>query len=123
MAKRKKRGPPRRAKTSYAEELHRKKALGFEIVSDWTAQLCLDTLAMVLNDPDVMGRDTFGAKRLMRICEAFNEKYAVTKLALRDHEDSDYIRAKIDQAQAKIFGPDYLHWQDRYPYWDERDTY
>ena len=123
MAKRKKRGPPQRAKTSYAEELHRKKALGFEIVSDWTAQLCLDTLAMVLNDPDVMGRDTFGAKRLMRVCEAFKEKYAVTKLALRDHEDSDYIRAKIDQAQAKIFGPDYLRWQDRYPYWDERDTY
>lgn len=123
MAKKKRTGLPQRGKNAYAAELTRKRALGYEIVSDWTAQLCLDTLAMVLNDPDVMGRDAFGAKRLMRICEAFNEKYAVTKLALRDHEDSDYIRAKIDQAQAKIFGPDYLHWQDRYPYWDERDTY
>lgn len=34
-----------------------------------------------------------------------------------------YWRVKIDQAQERIFGPDYLHWQERYSYWDERDTY
>lgn len=123
MGSKKRRGPPQRHKNAYAEELYRKKALGFEIVSDWTAQLCLDTLAMVLNDPEVMGRDTFGAKRLMRICEAFNKKYETTKLALRSSDDADYIRAKIDQEQARIFGPEYLHWQERYPYWDENDTY
>lgn len=123
MGSKKRCGPPQRHKNAYAEELHRKKALGFEIVSDWTAQLCLDTLAMVLNDPEVMGRDTFGAKRLMRICEAFNKKYEITKLALRSSDDADYIRAKIDQKQARIFGPEYLHWQERYPYWDENDTY
>lgn len=32
-------------------------------------------------------------------------------------------RAKIDQAQARIFGPDYLRWHERYAYWDEHDTY
>ena len=25
--------------------------------------------------------------------------------------------------EERIFGPDYLHWQERYSYWDERDTY
>lgn len=123
MAKKKRRGPPQRTKNAYAQELQQKKALGYEIVSAWTAQLCMDTVAMILNDKEVMGRDTFGATRLMRVCEAFREQWAVNKKALEKCDEADYIRTKIDQAQAHIFGPDYLHWQDRYDFWDENDVY
>lgn len=123
MAGKKRRGPPQKRKGAYAEELKQRKQLGFEIVSDWTAQLCLDTLAEVLNDKDVMGRDTFGAKRLMRICEAFNKRWEINRIALLNHPEAEYRRVKIDQAQAAIFGPDYLHWHERYHYWDERDQY
>jgi hypothetical protein len=123
MANKKRKGPAQRSKTSYAESLQRKQQLGVEIVAAWTAQLCLDTLAMVLNDSKVMGHDTFGAKRLMRICEAFNEQYAINQQALAKCDEAEYRRVKIDQAQADIFGPAYLHWQERYPYWDEHDTY
>lgn len=123
MAGKKRYGPPQRGRTSYAAELKRKKELGYEIVSDWTAQLCLDTIAMVLNDPAVMGRDVFGVKRLMRICEAFNKQYAINKQALQKCDEAEYRRVKIDQVQADIFGSDYLHWHERYPYWDEHDTY
>ena len=68
MAGKKRRRPPQKGKNAYAAELQRKKALGYEIVSSWTAQLALDTIAMVLNDPEVMGSDTFGATRLRRVC-------------------------------------------------------
>lgn len=33
----KKKGPPSRGKNAYAKEIQRKKQLGVEIVSDWTA--------------------------------------------------------------------------------------
>ena len=54
MAKSKKRGPAQKSKSSYAQELQIKKQLGANIIADWTAQLCLDTMAIVLNDPEVM---------------------------------------------------------------------
>lgn len=123
MKNKKRRGPVQRTRTTYAEELKRKKALGYEIISDWTAQLCLDTIAMVLNDSEVMGKDTLGATRLMRVCEAFNKLWPLNLQALQKCDEADYRRVKIDQAQAKIFGPDYLHWHERYPHWDERDKY
>lgn len=123
MAKSKRRGPPQRAKNSYAQELKAKRQLGADIIADWTAQLCLDTMAQVLNDSAVMGHNALGAKRLMRVCEAFNERYAKNRLALSKSDEADYWRVKIDQSQERIFGPEYLHWQERYVYWDEHDTY
>ena len=114
---------PRKGKNAYAAELQRKKALGFEIVSSWTAQLALDTIAMVLNDPEVMGSDTFGATRLQRVCEGFNKLWPTSQKALEKSDEAEYYRVKIDQAQERIFGPDYLRWHERYEYWDEHDTY
>ena len=82
MAKSKKRGPAQKSKSSYAQELQIKKQLGANIIADWTAQLCLDTMAIVLNAPEVMGHSALGSKRLMRVCEAFNELFDKTRLAL-----------------------------------------
>ena len=123
MAGKKKKAPPMRGKNAYAKELKIKRELGAEIIRDWTAQLALDTIAMVLNDPKIMGHDVFGAKRLERVCQGFNALWSDHLLALAKHDEAEYWRTKIDQAQARIFGPDYLHWQERYPYWDEKDTY
>ncbi len=124
MAKTKKRrGPAQKSKTSYAAELQRKKELGIEIVQDWTAQLCLDVMAQVLNDPEVMGHGTLGAKRLMRVCEAFNKIWPKALLAFTKSDEAEYVRVKIDEIQKRIFGPEYLHWHERYRDWDENDTY
>lgn len=123
MAGKKRKAPQQRGKNAYAKELQEKKRLGYEIAQDWTAQLALDTIAMVLNDPDVMGRDVLGKARLMKVCEGFNKLWPDHLLALSAHDEAEYWRVKIDQAQARIFGPEYLHWHERYPYWDEKDTY
>lgn len=114
---------PRKGKNAYAIELQYKKTLGFKIVSSWTAQLALDTIAMVLNDPEVMGSDTFGATRFQRVCEGFNKLWPTSQKALEKSDEAEYYRVKIDQAQERIFGPDYLRWHERYEYWDEHDTY
>lgn len=123
MSKKGRSSLPRKCKNAYAAELQRKKALGFEIVSSWTAQLALDTIAMVLNDPEVMGSDVFGAARLRRVAEGFNKLWPISQKALEKSDEAEYYRVKIDQAQERIFGPDYLRWHERYDYWDEHDTY
>lgn len=123
MAGKKKKVLPKPEKKSYAKELRARQDRGMQIIQDWTAQLALDTIAMVLNDREIMGRNTFGAKRLARVCAGFNALWHKHLLALAKHDEADYWRTKIDQAQASIFGPDYLHWQERYPYWDENDAY
>lgn len=123
MAGNKKRFPQTSGKNAYAKKLQVRQKVGLEIMSDWTAQLALDTIAIVLNNPEVMGRDVFGAKRLKKVCAAFNKLWPKVLRALTKSPEAEYWRAKIDEAQARIFGPDYLHWQERYPYWDEHDTY
>lgn len=123
MSSKKKRGSSARGRNAYAKELKARKELRTEIIQDWTAQLALDTIILVLNDPEYMGRDVFGAKRLEKVCEGFYARWPDHLLALTDHDESEYWRTKIDQAFARIFGPEYMHWQDRYPYWDENDTY
>lgn len=110
--------PPNRGQT-YAQRLTQRREARDHIIQMWTAQLVLDVIAGVLNDPAVMGRSAMGAKRLTRVSEAFNERFPEYLQAITRNPESDYIRAKIDQQQARIFGPDYLRWPERYEYWEE----
>lgn len=111
------------AKNAYAKKLLARRNMIDTIIQNWTAQLALDIIAEVLNDPDVMGRDVLGAKRLERVCDGFNKLWPNYSRALTDHPEADYWRKKIDEVQEKIFGPDYLHWPERYDGWDKRDKY
>lgn len=110
-------------KNAYAKELKIKRDLGIEIIRDWSAQLTLDLIAIILNDPEIMGHDVFGAKRLTRICEGFNALWPDAVLALAKHDEAEYWRTKIEQKQRQIFGENYLRWHERYRYWDEKDMY
>lgn len=123
MPGKKKRVPPQRTKNAFAKRIKKHREQSLDIMQAWTAQLALDTIAIVLNDPKVMGHDVFGAKRLEKVCAGFNAAWPDHILAILDHDESDYWRTKIDQALARIYGPSYLHWQERYPWWDKNDTY
>ncbi|MBO6266965.1 MAG: hypothetical protein J6M06_01900 [Synergistaceae bacterium] len=110
-------------RTPQADILTARRKRGLEIMSDWTVQLALDVIAEVLNNREVMGHDVFGAKRLMRVCEAFNKVWPDRIKALTTHDEAEAQRVIVDQKQARIFGPDYLRWHERYPWWDQNDTY
>lgn len=64
-------------KNAYAKELMARKQLRVEIIQDWMGQLCLDVMTLVLNDPDVMGKNVMGKGRLQKIGEAFNRYMGV----------------------------------------------
>lgn len=107
-------------KNEYAKRLRERKAKEAKMVELWTAQLCLDVMALVLNDPEVMGRDVFGKDRLQKICAAFNELYSDAFTAMSSDPAASYVREKLDDRLEKIFGPDFERWEKRYYLWDDR---
>ena len=114
-----KRNPaPRRGQT-YTAQLTERRLARDRVIQMWTAQLVLDVMAGVLNDPAVLGSGALGAQRLTRVSAAFNARFPDYLQTLTRNPESDYIRDRIDRQQARIFGPDFLPWEERYEYWSD----
>lgn len=90
----------------------------FEVGCDTTAQQFFDYLCIVLNDPDVMGKDVFGAKRIKKVHEALREVDKHFSEAFVNSQESDYYQEKLDAALRNIFG-EIEPFSKRYPYMRE----
>lgn len=104
-------------KNAYLEKRNRERALATEIVQRWTAQLCLDVITIVLNDPEVMGKDVFGPQRLQKVGEAFNAQYHNWVVGLSPDVTSSYVREKMDERLERIWGEGLKRWPERYDFW------
>jgi hypothetical protein len=87
----------------------------FEAGCDITAQQFFDFLCLVLNDPDIMGKDVFGAKRLLKIHEALKATDKQFSEAFVNSQDTDYYQEKLDARLKDIFG-EIDPFKVRYPY-------
>ena len=68
-------------------------------------QQILDMVSLVLRDPEIMGKDTFGKDRLLKVvmgCGEYIDKY---QDAWQKTDETDYVRAKLDAALADAYGP------------------
>lgn len=90
----------------------------FEAGCEITAQQFFDYLCIVLNDPDVMGKDVFGANRLNKIHEALKKTDKYFSEAFVNSEESDYYQEKLDEALRGIFGK-IDSFSTRYPFFKE----
>lgn len=112
------------AKNEYARKLkeqrEQERQAANEIVQRWTAQLCLDVMTIVLNDPEVMGKDVFGPQRLHKIGEAFNREYREWIIGLSPDVKASYVREKMDERLKRIWGEEFEGWEHRYYCWDDR---
>lgn len=63
-------------------------------------------LALVLHDPEIMGKDTFGRERLNKVVIAIGKYIDEYYLAFVRHDETDYWRKKLDEALAEAFGTD-----------------
>ena len=87
----------------------------FEAGCEITAQQFFDYLCIVLNDPDVMGKDVFGAKRIEKVHNALKEVDKYYSEAFVNSMESDYYQEKLDGELTRIFGE--IHpFKMRYPY-------
>jgi hypothetical protein len=67
-------------------------------------QQILDMMCIVLNDPDIMGKDTFGKERLIRVVKGIGEYIDSFQKAWERDDETDYYQVKMDEILAKIYG-------------------
>lgn len=71
-------------------------------------QVILDMMVLTLRDPEIMGKDTFGKDRLLKVVNGIEKYMDIFDPAFQATDETDYYRAKLDAALAEAFG-DELH--------------
>lgn len=79
-------------------------------------QFSFDLAILALSDPDVMGKDRFGPKRLARICEAMAELAGRWHAVLNLYRFTDETRVLFDEQLQRVLGETYTPFYERYPY-------
>lgn len=67
-------------------------------------QQILDMMSLVLHDSDIMGKDTFGKKRLVKVVKGIGEYIDKFQPAWEKSDDTDYYQKKLDDGLAEIYG-------------------
>ena len=88
---------------------------GLEIGEQLTTQKMWDYIQIVLRDPKVMGKDTFGPKRLEKIYKGLKETKDIYYMAFTSDKEADYYQEKLDGQLREIWGDKTLSFYDRYP--------
>jgi hypothetical protein len=80
-------------------------------------QQIMDMMSLVLNDKEIMGRDTFGKDRLVRVITGIGKYIDKFQTAWEKSDEADYYQNKLDAALAEIYGES-LHdsFYERYKY-------
>lgn len=81
-------------------------------------QFCNDIYQSLLNDSDVVGKDVFGAKRMLKLHDAVTEAEIYYRPALwpRTHPEADVCQQKLDAKMGKIWGEKADPFSIRYPF-------
>ena len=89
----------------------------FEAGLQMGRQQILDLVSLVLRDPEIMGKDTFGKDRLLKVVKGVGDYIDMYQKAWEKDDETDYYRAKLDAALAEAYGEG-LHdsFLERYPY-------
>lgn len=67
-------------------------------------QQIIDMMSLVLRDADIMGKDTFGKDRLLKVVKGIGEYIDKYQKAWEKDDETDYYRAKLDDALAEAYG-------------------
>ena len=89
-----------------------------DVGMDTGFQKCWDLIQIVLHDPKVMGKDTFGKERMKKLFLALREvEKELGKAWLPSIErDADVMQRDLDALLKEIWGEDLQPFQERYPY-------
>lgn len=67
-------------------------------------QQIMDMMSLVLRDSDIMGKDTFGKDRLLKVVKGIGEKIDYYQPAWEKSDDADYYQKQMDDELAKAYG-------------------
>lgn len=89
----------------------------FEAGLQMGRQQIIDMMSLVLHDPDIMGKDTFGQDRLLKVVIGIDEYIDTYQKAWEKDDETDYYRAKMDENLEKAYGKEMFETFDkRYDY-------
>ena len=80
----------------------------FEVGLRCGRQQIIDMVSLVLRDSDIMGKDTFGKDRLLKVVKGISDYIDKYQSAWQKDDETDYYRVKLDAALAEAYG-DGLH--------------
>ena len=67
-------------------------------------QQILDLVSLVLRDPEIVGKDIFGKKRLLKVVNGVGDYIDKYQPAWEKTDETDYYRAKLDEALEEAYG-------------------
>lgn len=91
-------------RNGYTEKLNTAMKVGFEAGLQCGRQQIMDMMSLVLRDADIMGKDTFGKDRLLKVVKGIGEYIDTYHKAWIKDDETDYYRAKLDEALAQAYG-------------------
>lgn len=97
------------------KEFIRVRNMEINAAKEITHQCDADALAIVLNDPDVMGSDTMGRERIAKILDAWHKQAQEVYGVCNNGPERDYLIATLDRRLGYIFGADLVPFRERYP--------
>jgi hypothetical protein len=79
-------------------------------------QIVADYFQIALRDPDVMGKDIFGRKRIEKINEKTMELDDYFNPAFSSHVEAERYQEEMDRKLREIYEDDLVPFRERYPY-------
>ena len=67
-------------------------------------QQIIDMVSLALRDPEIMGNDTFGKDRLLKVVNGIGDYIDQYSLAWQKSDETDYWQKKLDDALAEAYG-------------------
>lgn len=67
-------------------------------------QQIMDMMSLVLRDPEIMGKDTFGKDRLIKVVTGIGKYIDLYQPAWEKSDEADYYQKKLDTALAEAYG-------------------
>ncbi len=95
-------------RSQFIATLNAAKRSGFDAGLKSGRQQMLDMMSLVLRDPEIMGKDTFGKDRLVKVIKGIGEYIDKYQPAWEKSDEADYYQKKLDTALAQAYG-DGLH--------------
>ena len=92
------------AKNGFLERQKATQRAYFEAGLQSGRQQILDMMSLVLRDSDIMGKDTFGKDRLLKVVKGIGEYIDKYQPAWEKSDDADYYQKKMDDELAEAYG-------------------
>ena len=92
------------AKNAYLEKQAFERRFYLDVGVRMGRQQIMDMMSLALRDPEIMGKDTFGKDRLLKVVKAIGENIDKYQPAWSKTDETDYYRAKLDAALAEAYG-------------------